>query len=623
MSLQKAKKIELLAPARDAEIAIAAINHGADAVYMGSPAFGARAQAANSLADIERVARYAHRFGARLYVTVNTIIYDRELSQAQALIWDLWRAGVDALIVQDLAVTRMNLPPIALHASTQCDIRTPQKARFLEQCGFTRLVLARELPIDEIHEIHEAVSADLEIFVHGALCVSYSGDCQASFALTGRSANRGECCQVCRFKFDLEDSSGTTIIKGKHLLSLRDMNRLNFLDELLEAGATSLKIEGRLKDAEYVKNVVGAYSRKLDSIIAANPGIYRRASSGCSRLTFTPDPSAGFNRGFTDYFLRNPQPLKGTMATFDSPKWTGKPVATVIKNYGKYIVVKSAVQLSNGDGLGYYTPSGEFVGFRANRIAGNQVFPHGDINLAPGTLLYRNSDKLRRDMLSGTTAERRIDVDVELTFRNSQLCLILTDEDGNFATVAEEVSCETARSPQTERRLKELTKFGDTIFNVRKVTDTCADAFIPASVLSRLRRRATEMLEVSREANRQQEKPKATASQISLPSDYTVTRHDNIANATSAGFYASLSNMKADELPRAIEVAGEKAERSDGGTQVMKTRYCLRRELGYCLKTPQGRDLSSPLFLSSDAHRFRLDFDCTNCRMSVIHLPNS
>ena len=636
MKKNSLRYIELLAPARDAATAMAAIDHGADAVYMGSPAFGARAQAGNSLADVEAVARYAHRFGARLYVTVNTILYNDELKRAQELVWDLWRAGVDAIIVQDLALTRLSLPPIALHASTQCDIRTPQKARFLEQCGFTRLVLARELTVDEIRAIRQTVSADLEVFVHGALCVSYSGDCQASYAITGRSANRGECCQVCRFKFDLEDADGNKLVRGKHLLSLRDMNRLGHLEELLDAGVCSLKIEGRLKDAAYVKNVTGAYRRELDRIIAAHPDRYRRASSGFSSLTFDPDPAQGFNRGFTDYFFRQPQPAAGTLATFKSPKWIGTPVATVLRKAGNALIVKADAPLSNGDGLGYYSPSGEFVGFRLNRVEGNRIYPLGDANPLPGTRLYRNSDKLRNDLLAGRTAQRKIPVDVVLEKRNDQLSLTLTDADGHFATAAEQTEWPQARTPQLERRRKELEKLGDTIFSAADIDDRCGDSFIPASTLSRLRREAVTLLEMAREAARQTEKPGKPSAEIALPEGHVLSRHDNIANDIAAGFYASLTGTTADRIPRAIELTGEdsaaETERKEygakgihskeQGTRVMQTRYCLRREMGCCLKTAAGKSLPSPLYLQSNAHRFRLDFDCARCSMLLIHLPH-
>lgn len=611
------RPIELLAPARDALTAMAAIDHGADAVYMGAPSFGARAQAGNSLDDIGRVARYAHQFNARLYVTVNTIIFDHELNKARALVWDLWRAGVDAVIVQDLALTRMHLPPIALHASTQCDTRTPAKARFLHDCGFTRIVLARELTREEISEIHREVDADLEVFVHGALCVSFSGDCQASAALTGRSANRGECAQICRYKFDLEDEYGNKIISGKHLLSLRDMNRLGNLEELLEAGVSSLKIEGRLKDMAYVKNVVAAYRRKLDAVIAARPDRYCRSSVGRSAVTFNADPAESFNRGFTDYFFTGATPKKNSLATFDSPKWVGLPVGRVKKVAGKCIVADLKTALSNGDGLGFFSPDGEFIGFRLNRVDGERLFPATAVNPRPGTTLYRNSDKSRGDLLAGNTAVRRIGLFMKLYWTPGQLVLNLKSEDGAEVTVADAVEYQQARSSQTERRRKELEKLGDTIYRASDIEDAAGDSFIPASALASLRRRGVAMLDVARVCAYRSEKPGRPADKISLPEGYVVSRHDNIANHLAAEFYSELSGIAAEKLPQALETDIPKGIAAD--RRIMETRYCLRCELGACLKKAgEGKTLPSPLFLTSGNSRLRLEFDCRNCRMSVL-----
>lgn len=606
------RSIELLAPARDAATAMAAIDHGADAVYMGAPAFGARASAGNSLEDLRVVAEYAHRFGARLYVTVNTIIYDSELAQAEALIWALWRIGADALIVQDLAVTRMNLPPIALHASTQCDTRTPEKARFLASCGFTRLVLARELTLEEIREIHAAVPQDLEVFVHGALCVSFSGDCQASFALTGRSANRGECAQICRYKFDLEDGDGKKLIRGKHLLSLRDMNRLESLGQLLDAGASSLKIEGRLKDVAYVKDVVAAYRRKLDAIIAANPERYRRSSYGRSAVSFTPSPEESFNRGFTDYFLSSRQPPKGSLASFATPKSIGLPVGQVVRCKGKTLWVKLKTQLRNGDGLGYFDPAGGFSGFRVNRVEGDWIVAASEIAVPAGTVLYRNFSQERAALLAGTTAVRKIAVKLNLSVVNNGLQLMLRAEDGVEVSVVDYMELDEAKSPQTDRRRKELEKLGDTIYEAAEVVDTVGNMFVPASRLSALRRRGIEMLDVARRAAFRPERPGKAAATPLLPDGYCITRHDNIANHVAAGIYAGAAACSPDSLPKAAEVDGLGKD-----TRVMETRYCLRRELGCCLKTPDARELPRDLYLVSGNSRFRLLFDCANCRMQL------
>lgn len=622
MQQNHTREIELLAPARNMSTAVAAIDHGADAVYMGATLFGARSQAGNSIEDIALVASYAHRFGVRLYVTVNTIVYDNELPEVERLIWRLWRAGVDAVIVQDLAIKDLRLPPIALHASTQCDTRTPAKARFLESMGFTRLVLARELSVSEIQDIRKAVAADLEVFVHGALCVSYSGDCQASYAITGRSANRGECCQVCRFKFDLEDDKGDKLIEGKHLLSLRDMNRLDNIEALLEAGVGSLKIEGRLKDESYVKNVVAAYRSRLDAIIASHPEKYHRASYGTSTLRFKPDLEAVFNRGFTNYFLTGKRPEKGSLATFGSPKWIGRPVGKVLRSQWRLLEVKLTEKLSNGDGLGYYTPQGEFQGFRLNRVDGNRLYPASKVEIPAGTVLYRNGDKTFSDSLSGKTAVRKIAVDLQLEIRNGMLLLSLSDESGAQATVAEEISIEQAKSPQLGRRRSELEKFGNTIYYPRHIADDCGDNFIAASILSRLRRRGVEALDAVHAAAYKAEKPGKPASEIVMPEGHYVTRHDNIANALTARLYAGLTGIPEDSIPRAIEVGPGIEEDTEGGIRVMQTRYCLRRELGKCLKTADGNKLPRDLYLTSDGKRFRLDFDCRNCLMNVIYLKD-
>lgn len=637
------KNIELLAPARDVATAIAAIDHGADAIYIGPESFGARSQAGNTVAEIARVADYAHQFGVKVYVTVNTIIYDNELEDVRRLCMDLWRAGADALIVQDLALTQMELPPIALHASTQCDTRTPSKARFLESLGFTRLVLARELSAGQISDIQQAVDVDLEVFVHGALCVSYSGNCQASYMLTGRSANRGECCQVCRFKFDLEDEQGNKIIEGKHLLSLKDMNRIGRLEELLEAGATSLKIEGRLKDVAYVKNVVAAYRAELDRIIAASHAEddmevskrrfkyrYIRSSQGESEVKFTADTSRSFNRGFTEYFLRNEQPPKGSLASFNTPKWIGKEVGKVtatsagcridrsarINRKGSFCITADLTEkLHNGDGLGYFTPEGEFRGFRVNKVEENRIFPATEIEITPSTKLFRNYDKELDDLLSGDTAIRKIAIRFQLSLSSdSQIKLAASDLYGNQVVVAEPIELQEAKTPQAERRKTELQKLGDTIYKCIEVEDLCGNNFIPASILSRLRRRAAEMLSVARKAAYHKEKPgkKKPLADIVFPTE--VSRHDNIANRVSADLISKITGIDVHNLPRAVEV--EKPQEQN--LQVMETRYCLRRELGACLKSPEGKSLPSPLFLTSAGNRWRLDFDCANCRMKVI-----
>ncbi|MCD8319089.1 MAG: U32 family peptidase, partial [Paraprevotella sp.] len=378
--------VELLAPARNWECAVAAVDHGADAVYIGASRFGARASAGNSIEDIARVVAYAHLYWVKVYVTVNTILEDSELDDTKRLIWELYRIGVDALIIQDMALLELDLPPIPLHASTQMDNRTPEKVAFLQRQGFSQVVLAREMSLAEIQAVHDACDVPLEVFVHGALCVSYSGQCYVSQHCFGRSANRGECAQFCRLKFDLVDRDGRVIEQGKHLLSLKDMNRSENLERLLQAGVSSFKIEGRLKDAAYVKNVTAGYRRRLDEIFKRHPE-YGRASSGRSVFKFTPCLEKSFNRGFTSYFLDG---RTSDMASFHSPKSLGEEVGEVKAVYGKYVVVSGVKSFANGDGLCYLDEQGELKGFRVNRAEANKIYPAEMPRIRPHTRLFRN-----------------------------------------------------------------------------------------------------------------------------------------------------------------------------------------------------------------------------------------
>ena len=409
--MTNARRIELLAPAKNAEIGKEAILHGADAVYIGAPRFGARAAAGNSLDDLAGLVDFAHRFDARIYITFNTLLYDHELAEAERLIRQLYHIGVDALIVQDMGITRLDIPPIALHASTQTDNRTPEKVQFLERCGFSQVVLARELSLDEIRAISSTVRVPLEVFVHGALCVSYSGQCYLSQALCGRSANRGECAQYCRLPYTLVDGRGRIIARDKHLLSLRDLNQSDRLEELLDAGVTSLKIEGRLKEMAYVKNCTAYYRQALDRIFERRPE-YRRSSSGSSIIDFTPRLEKSFNRGFTHYFLdgRTAAPI----ASPDTPKSLGERVGQVKQTDRNSFVVAGTASLHNGDGLCFVNSRGEFEGVRVNRAEGNRIYPASRIDIAPRTVLYRNLDFEFEKQLARPTADRRIGITMRL-----------------------------------------------------------------------------------------------------------------------------------------------------------------------------------------------------------------
>lgn len=608
------REIELLAPARNIDIAREAIIHGADAVYIGAESFGARAAATNSVDDIALLVDFARQYRARVYVTLNTIIYDRELAAAEALVKRLYRAGTDALIVQDMGLLRMDLPPIALHASTQCDTRTVDRARFLADMGFSQIVLPREMTLDEIEAVHRAVDVPLEAFVHGALCVSYSGDCHAGQMLRGRSANRGECPQICRLPYDLYDGDGNCVERGRHLLSLRDMNRTHALEAMLVAGISSFKIEGRLKDAGYVKNVVAHYHNRLNAIIERHPDRYVRKSCGRVELGFEPAPAKSFNRGFTGYFIDGPQPKEGIASIF-TPKSQGERVGTVTYVTPRWIEARLDTPLANGDGLGYFDRDRRFVGFRLNRVEGKRLFPAVKIDIKPGTVLYRNSDKHHDDLLARRSAERVVDVDMTLrTAGPGRLALDLADTRGNRVTATAVAPLDVARTPQQEARRRVLGKLGDTVYRLRGLDDRAGEVFIPATVLTALRRDAVALLDGANRTTypielRGAEKP------VPWPEGTRLTYHSNVANRLARSFYA-------DHGVTDIEPAAE-LKRPTAEPVVMTTRYCLRRELGACLRTPDGHRLRGPLTLRSGDITLTLDFDCPHCRMHVLAPRNA
>ena len=477
------RKLELLAPAKNLECGIAAVDHGADAVYIGAHSHGARVSAGNSIDDIRTLCNYAHQFGVKVYVTVNTIVYDSELTDTEQMIHELYQAGADAILVQDMGILRMNLPPIALHASTQTDNRTAEKVRFLQDVGFERVVLARELSVDEIADIHRQVpDMPLEVFVHGALCVSYSGLCYASQHCFGRSANRGACAQFCRMKFDLVDADGRELEHQRHLLSLKDMNLSNHLEELIEAGATSFKIEGRLKDASYVKNVTATYSQQLDDIIRHHPDTYCRASRGHVTYSFTPDLRKTFNRGYTTYFLHGRQP---DIFSPDTPKAMGEYVGKVKELRRNSFNVSTTASFANGDGLCFIDDQHELVGFRVNRAEGNRLFPHQmPAGLRPGIALYRNNDQEFERRLSRASAERKIPLTMYLEATASGFRL---SANGQSATI----DCEhqQAEKPQHDNIVRQLSKLGGTPYECCGVElPEDFNYFIPSSRLSDLRR---------------------------------------------------------------------------------------------------------------------------------------
>lgn len=603
----KQRKIELLAPAKNLECGIAAIDHGADAVYIGAPKFGARAAAVNSLEDIAALVEYAHLYNARIYVTVNTILKDEELQETEKMIWALFRAGVDALIVQDMGITGLNLPPIPLHASTQMDNRTVEKVRFLADAGFRQVVLARELSLREISKIHEACpDVPLEIFVHGALCVSYSGQCYVSQACFGRSANRGECAQFCRLPFSLVDAEGRVIVKNKHLLSLKDLNQSDELEALLDAGASSFKIEGRLKDVSYVKNVTAAYRRKLDAIFARRKE-YARASSGSCRYAFNPQLDKSFSRGFTHYYLHG---RTKDVFSFDTPKSLGEEMGTMKEARGNYLTVAGLKSFNNGDGVCYIDEQGRLQGFRINRVEGNKLYPQEMPRIKPRTVLYRNFDQEFEKILARKSSERRIAVSVRLTDTPFGFALTLTDEDDNSVTLSLAREKEPARTPQEENLKTQLAKFGNTPFEaVRIDIDFAGNWFLPASVLADFRRQAVEKLISARRINYRRElfvlKPTAHA----FPQS-TLTYLGNVMNAQAVSFYAG--HGVASIAPAFERAPAEKAV-------LMFCKHCLRYSMGWCPVHQRERSpYREPYYLvSTDGKRFRLEFDCKNCQMKV------
>ncbi len=558
----------------------------------------------------------AHAYGVRVYVTVNTLVYDSEIAEVESLVRQCFEAGVDAILVQDMGLLRMQLPPIALHASTQCDIRTPEKAAFLADAGFEQLVLPREFSLDDIRRVRDAVPADvaLEAFVHGALCVSYSGDCQASCLANGRSANRGECAQMCRMSYDLVDTEGNVLMRDKHLLSLRDMCRIENLEELALAGISSFKIEGRLKDAAYVKNVVWAYRQALDGVIAKHSQEFCRASMGQVRTGLLADVSSAFNRGFTPYFLNGQAGASSPMACIDTPKWIGRQVGKVVMSQPRMLRANLTEPLHNGDGLGYFDAGGRFVGFRLNRIDGNILYPAMPVDVPRGTVLYRNRDVHRDAEIDKETATRTIGVDMTLSLHggdNPTLALTLEAEDGHRITAVTACSADAAKSDQREPRAKTLGKLGGTHYHAESIRDmVTGDVFVQASVLTALRRQAVELLDHQIRAThkycyRRQE------GKMPYPIT-TLTYHDNVSNKLARTFYA-------DHGVTSIEPAAEIKSPDSANPVVMTTRYCLRRELNACLRTPAGKKLPRELYMRNKAATYSLEFDCAHCQMRLRH----
>jgi len=624
---EHSQALELLSPAKTASIGREAILHGADAVYIGGPSFGARDKAGNSLEDIAALVEYAHRFHAKIYVTLNTILHDNELEAARKLARDCYNAGVDALIVQDMGLLELDLPPIDLHASTQCDIRTPEKARFLAEVGFSQLVLARELTIEEIQTVRSAVPADtvIEHFIHGALCVAYSGQCNISHAHTGRSANRGDCSQACRLPYTLQDDKGQIVAFEKHLLSVKDNNQTQNLRALIDAGVRSFKIEGRYKDAPYVKNITGHYRLLLDEILNERPELHA-ASSGKTKLLFTPNPDKTFHRGATDYFSRG---RHADIGAFDTPTFVGLELGCVTKIGDKWFELEANEDLANSDGLNYLHKR-EVIGLQANVVErkGNvwRVFPnepmHTLTGLRVGLTISRNRDHAWEMTLNKKSAERKIAVSATFAETADGFALTLQDEDGFTATASAAFDKQPAKNPaEAEGSVREqLARFGNTDFELSDhppITVNWSQAlFAPSSLLNKLRREAVEKLEAARLAAYTRLPRKAAAEPPAQYPEESLSFLANVYNSAARSFYAK-HGVK-------LIAAAYEAHKEAGEVPLMITRHCIRYSLSLCPKQAkgvigvQGQVRAEPMTLINGSEKLRLEFDCRKCEMHVM-----
>jgi putative protease len=614
------RHLELLAPAKNADFGIEAINHGADAVYIGGPAFGARAKAPNTVADIERLVKHAHRYHAEVFVALNTIFHDNELEGARELVQQLYDIGTDALIIQDMGLLELDLPPIQLHASTQTDIRTVEKAVFLDQVGFSQLVLARELDLNTVKKIADATSCNLEYFIHGALCVAFSGQCYISHAHTGRSANRGECSQECRLPFTLEDQQGRIIGKDKHFLSMKDNDQSANLRALIQAGVSSFKIEGRYKDLSYVKNATAHYRLLLDEILddmPAEDNKYVKSSSGNCTYTFTPQPEKTFNRSATDYFANGRQ---ADIGAFDTPKFSGEELGKVSKVGANYFEVATGIELHNGDGVCFFDVHKELLGLRINTVEGKRLYPNEmPADMRRGMTVYRNRDHAFMRLLEKDSAQRKITVDIRFYETSNGFALTVTDEDGCSATAACEAEKQLAQNvDKAESSLREnLSKLGSTDFTAENITlQTSQPWFIPASIINNLRRDVIDQLIETRALAYERPARRAAAEPPAIYPEDTLTYLANVYNQKARNFYqkhgvkliaaAYEANKELDEVP------------------LMITKHCLRFSHGLCPKEAkgvigvQGTVTAEPMTLINGNDRFTLKFDCKPCEMHVM-----
>lgn len=615
--MQKTRRhLELLAPAKNADFGIEAINHGADAVYIGGPAFGARAKAPNTIADIARLVKHAHRYHAEVFVALNTIFHDNELEGARELVHQLYDAEVDALIVQDMGLLEMDLPPIQLHASTQTDIRTVEKAVFLDQVGFSQIVLARELDLNTIKKIADATSCNLEFFIHGALCVAFSGQCFISHAHTGRSANRGECSQECRLPFTLEDQKGRIIGKDKHFLSMKDNDQSANLRALIDAGVSSFKIEGRYKDLPYVKNATAHYRELIDEILNDRPEL-AKSSSGHATYTFAPQPEKTFNRSATDYFVNGRQ---ADIGAFDTPKFSGEALGKVTKVGNDYFEVETNIELHNGDGVCFFDVHKELVGLRVNTVEGKRLYPNEmPADIRRNTIVYRNRDHAFMRLLEKDSAQRKIAATMNFYETANGFALTVTDENGFSATATCEAEKQSAQNLEiAETSLREnLSKLGGTDFTSQQIQISTAQTwFMPASIINNLRRDAIEQLQQTRDLGYQRPPRREAAQPPAIFPEDTLSYLANVYNKKARQFYekhgvkmiaaAYEANKELDEVP------------------LMITKHCLRFSHGLCPKEAkgvigvQGTVTAEPMTLINGNDRYTLKFDCKPCEMHVM-----
>jgi putative protease len=603
-----AKSLELLAPAGNADIGIAAIDHGADAVYIGAPKFSARAEAGADPADISRLVRHAHFFGAKVYIALNTILTDAELPEARRIIHEVYNLGADGLILQDPGLLELDLPPIPLIASTQMHNDTAEKVRFLEAVGFKRVILARELSLKEIAAIREKTDVELETFVHGALCVSYSGRCYMSQAVARRSGNRGVCAQPCRSRYRLTDADGRVLAGDKFLLSLKDLNLLSAIPDLAAAGVTSFKIEGRYKGMGYVKNITAAFRGAIDRFIAGNPE-YRQASSGKCELSFSPAPEKTFNRGYTSYFLLG---REEKVASINTRKSVGEYVGAVSR-IGKDFFSIDGQGLHNGDGLCFFTKAEELAGFRVERVKDEKIYPNSMKGLALGTGLFRNHNIAFERLLKKTSAVRAVAVDMAFSQDAKGIRIVAEDEDGNRVERSVDMPFEPARDPAVARRQieKHLARTGNTPYRLAGLgLPSSRPGFVPPSTLNGLRREVLEDLTLLRIENYVREEMPFTPNDIVYPEKHLDYRA-NVLNKCARRFY---KRHGVETVEQAFETFSDPR-----GKQVMTTRYCIRQQLGLCMKHNRVKHPpKAPLKISDGRHAYRLEFDCKRCMMRVI-----